>query len=471
METPKKKVPKKRGRKATNLTTINDFCRICSCSFKNVYGDFAKTTTISTENIFNLPGRSGVGNLPLAFQFKSLGYSVEQGDGLSSRVCAKCATKVRRASELKLFLDCKCLKKEELVSPERFKRMSSSPSYVDARKTVRINSPGTSSSDTSIKEIHTPTTARKRINFTSSKQDERPSESVNNDLHRQSPTCESESRDDIAHLLHLNKIDFTVSKPRVKVIIPRGESMSIRTPPDDTIAALIKNLCTKKWKSAANCLLNYPQLKQEILPLLTRTISKEMSSYCKGESILKNSSSDDIASLENSKIVEEAKAITPVWYSCISGACNAHKSEKKLSRAINPLALITAVVAKHNNHCMSAAAKRISAILLHSGAKSQDFSRLNHLGVSTSHKQAIRDQCEMGKNYDAKVLGWKKEVEKQKRSLKLIAEIERNESTNGSDLDTSQTTLHKYKELEEVNVEVNVKNLEEIKSKKQQTYR
>ena len=41
---------------------------------------------------------------PLALLFRDLSYVVEEGVG-SSRVCAKCALKTRRAADLKCFLD------------------------------------------------------------------------------------------------------------------------------------------------------------------------------------------------------------------------------------------------------------------------------------------------------------------------------------------------------------------------------
>ena len=110
-------------------------------------------------------------------------------------------------------------------------------------------------------------------------------------------------------------------------------------------------------------------------------------------------------------------------------------------------------MAKHRNHLTSAFAKRVSTILLHSGAKSQDFTRLNHLGLCTSHKQTIREQFEMGKNYDSKVLRWKREIEQNNGVLLLLQEILKNQSPTFDDddmeieiaFDLSQATLEKYK--------------------------
>ena len=47
----------------------------------------------------------------------------------------------------------------------------------------------------------------------------------------------------------------------------------------------------------------------------------------------------------------------------------------------NAIALSIAIMARCRNNKLSAVAHRISAILIHSGAKSSDFTRLNELGI------------------------------------------------------------------------------------------
>ena len=200
-------------------------------------------------------------------------------------------------------------------------------------------------------------------------------------------------------------------------------------------------------------MFKHAELKVELESVLSKTVSKEMSGYCQSDSALKHGSADELSSFHNRVVVYEAKVFCPIWYACASGACDAHKSEEKRQKAINPLALVTAVMAKHRNRLMSAFAKRVSTILLHSGAKSQDFTRLNHLGLCTSHKQTIREQFEMGKNYDSKVLRWKREIEQNNGVLLLLQEILKNQSPTFDDddmeieiaFDLSQATLEKYK--------------------------
>jgi len=65
---------------------------------------------------------------------------------------------------------------------------------------------------------------------------------------------------------------------------------------------------------------------------------------------------------------------------------------------------------------MPAFAYRASSILLHSGAKTADFTRLNRLGICMSHTETVRKQKKVGDNFDAWVLQSKEAVEKEKAS-------------------------------------------------------
>lgn len=83
---------------------------------------------------------------------------------------------------------------------------------------------------------------------------------------------------------------------------------------------------------------------------------------------------------------------------------------------------------------MSAVAYRISMIFFYSAARQVDFQRLNRLGICMSASMTVALQRKMGANYDSKVLAWKKEIEKNKASIRLLEEIKRDQdtkSTNG----------------------------------------
>lgn len=108
----------------------SNFCRICGCNFSVLYGDF-KRSTISTENLFAVPGRSAVTKRKLADLLCDVGFPCyENKENLSERVCAPCARKIRNAATLIDFLRTGFKKQTENMSPgpdsgrDRFKRMS-----------------------------------------------------------------------------------------------------------------------------------------------------------------------------------------------------------------------------------------------------------------------------------------------------------------------------------------------------------
>ena len=107
----------------------------------------------------------------------------------------------------------------------------------------------------------------------------------------------------------------------------------------------------------------------------------------------------------------------------MTGAAKVYLPGAKFDDTVNSLALASSVIAHLQNPRMSALAKRVSTVLVRSGAKADDFMHLNPLGICMSHDQVIRDQVEAAKSHDSKVLLWKKSLEERKRTLFLIEKI------------------------------------------------
>lgn len=86
-----------------NSSCSGDCCRLCRCLFRVQKGD--KFQHISTENLFKIPGKKGVEKRPLhELLSEDLGLHLSSNPNYSSRVCAKCALKIRNAVELVRFL-------------------------------------------------------------------------------------------------------------------------------------------------------------------------------------------------------------------------------------------------------------------------------------------------------------------------------------------------------------------------------
>ena len=73
--------------------------------FQSVISGERTSTFPPTENLFKIPQRAGVDKIPLADLLKiHLDVEVDPQDGKSSRICAKCALKIRNASSLIDFI-------------------------------------------------------------------------------------------------------------------------------------------------------------------------------------------------------------------------------------------------------------------------------------------------------------------------------------------------------------------------------
>ena len=120
--------PKKAAKPAEN-SNVSDACRLCGINFKISVGDFGgKNKYVSTENLFKIPQRAAVDKIPLADLLKiHLDVEVDPQDGKSSRVCAKCALKIRNASSLIDFIRTAVNREntdEESQGEQRLKRMN-----------------------------------------------------------------------------------------------------------------------------------------------------------------------------------------------------------------------------------------------------------------------------------------------------------------------------------------------------------
>ena len=88
--------PKKPVKPSAKKPDISNTCRLCYVHFKS-----SGKYRVSTENLFKTPQKSGVSSTPLAeLVGKHVGVVIPQDTKKSSRVCAKCALKIRNATTL-----------------------------------------------------------------------------------------------------------------------------------------------------------------------------------------------------------------------------------------------------------------------------------------------------------------------------------------------------------------------------------
>ena len=64
---------------------------------------------------------------------------------------------------------------------------------------------------------------------------------------------------------------------------------------DSDSKAVIRNIALKQWKAAVNKTYRHKLLSSELFLKLENEVEKEMSDYCKSDSILKNTEPDQLA--------------------------------------------------------------------------------------------------------------------------------------------------------------------------------
>ncbi len=95
MQTPTKKV--KSGKKVAE-ESARDYCRLCNCVLKVKFGNFDKTSYVSSENLFNCSKTSKTDRTLQKLCCK-LGFLIEKSSLTSDWVCKACARKIRNANE------------------------------------------------------------------------------------------------------------------------------------------------------------------------------------------------------------------------------------------------------------------------------------------------------------------------------------------------------------------------------------
>ena len=311
---------------------------------------------ISTEYLYKLPGKKGVEKRPLdKLLSEDLGLHLSNNPNYSSRVCAKCALKIRNAVELVRFLKANLNHvvanvKETSVQCEtqqRWKRMSKSPSSAEKPKAARI--PAAES------ETHAPVEKRrglrvkKSFSFQSNEQD-----------------CGDTTHANISFQKEAERLCKIESEKRgeseVKVMLCTGNGeVKLRTPGDKITRSLIKNAVLRKWKNVANIVINHKDMEPFLRTALSCKVSAEFKQYCeRTNSILKGTSPEELAAFSNRFVAQETKVMCPFWHASLLGACGVHKCQEKEQKASNAIALATSVTARSRNQRMSALVSRIS---------------------------------------------------------------------------------------------------------------
>ena len=379
----------------------DDFCRVCSCSFKVRYGNNNKINVIATENLY-LPSKKKefIGGATLAEMCYAMGIQVNKSQKLSSRVCRPCGRKIQTANEYITFIRSRIANESttrentSTSSPARFKRVL--PTTVSTPERSPRPPKRISSSASRVKKSLTFNAAKKQ-NLEENNSNIMSPSPVND------PSTSIDRNDTDELVLSALKVEELVGKSSTEVttvlVFPGGKIES-RSKFDEEIKSLIISLSRGNLKAFSNMIFKVKNIREHLLESLKRTIGIEFKTYCqdKSESILNGTSPAEIASFSNKILVHEAEVLCPFWMSCLHGACNSSRPGKKAqTKIISAMALNTAVAAKCRNQKMSAPAYRISTILLHSGVKFDDLNRLHKLGICMTPESIVHMEKKNGR--------------------------------------------------------------------------
>ena len=91
---------------------VQDFCQLCSCSFKVQYESQARQT--GSENLFQPSKQKGSIGVVLAKRCENIGLTLKQCEGKSDRVCSACGREIRTLHQLYSFVACTVIAKRRV---------------------------------------------------------------------------------------------------------------------------------------------------------------------------------------------------------------------------------------------------------------------------------------------------------------------------------------------------------------------
>ena len=259
--TPKKVITKLTRGKKPNAESVNDLCRLCKCPLKLKYGNIAKVSYESSENLFKLSQRQDCDrSKTLAQMVEVMGMEVTSSWELSDRVCKPCGRKIRKASELFIFIrgeiNALPASNEEL---SRFKRQlpttALSPKRSPLLKKVKrisedeLSRPRTLAKPTLQKELFAKENLQNPV-VVSEKNKNKDGENM--------------AADNILSALNIDElVEKKTTQVKTVIVYPNGRVSTYESFNNITKSLLI-NLTLKKWNVVANVIFKHPTLKKQL---------------------------------------------------------------------------------------------------------------------------------------------------------------------------------------------------------------
>ena len=180
-------------------------------------------------------------------------------------------------------------------------------------------------------------------------------------------------------------------------------------------ATIVQRAREKNYRSILFALVNSTETESIAREVFKTKISSECKQFAKKKSSINTNDPVLVSEFRNIRFVKEVEENTPYLYSALKGGV-------KDATNFNQIALGAAMCISTRTKS-SAFLMRNSVILQHGGCKAQDMSRLNKLGICSSHSTSIRAQKRMGEGFDNDILEWKHDIETSKKKVLLLEEV------------------------------------------------
>ena len=303
----------------------SDYCRICKASFKITLGNF--TRYISTENIYTANKKSSDGSSLSDLISKTLRTPVYTDENLSSRVCSKCALKIRNAAK-----HADDVHSNINVPHTDFSHAAEAIEAIhsNVRSKRLYNSPRSVQSS-----------CKKRVKLYSSPAGKSDQKSTDHAVAKQDLDCKRSPRRSLEYFLDGDDTDKENENPVLPFAIDGGDfselfndkkqqklevDVHLNYPSgrrvvhvnDNSSKYLIKNVAQKNWKVAVNIMFKDKEYSDHIHEATRSKVASEFKEYCHSDnSVLKYSSAAEMASYSNKLVKHEAAIYCPLWSSAV----------------------------------------------------------------------------------------------------------------------------------------------------------
>jgi hypothetical protein len=225
----------------------------------------------------------------------------------------------------------------------------------------------------------------------------------------------------------------------------------------DKYKTIGRQLAVGDPKSIASAVTSEPGLRDAIFEGVSKQVTREIAGLCSksNPSLLRSTSKEQLIAFSWEKLHEEMKERAPMFLqflnASISNPSQSRNINKRTETLLAPMLNAGSELVSIFNEDMNAVRKIKSIILKKGGLKKVSFIRLSPLYVCMGYKSTNKMLEDFGKDFDAQLKEWKKEVENGvSKENELMSNVESLETQNESETRVEEAKLELRKHRAEM---------------------